>query len=611
MAEIKNLIINGKTYAIADTDAINETQANAIALSVAGDMLVRSAVMFSGSQSLSADQKSRARANIGAADSDTVDSLDSTLLQKTDPCVLTKESVFYPGRIGSNGEFIELPETNIRRVSDFIELEKGITYKCDYEGIYDNGDVQTYPAVIAMYNSDQSFSRTLTLPDGLTKIGLENDEKYLRLQYAAVQLNILRVYPADIGHEIQVSLNPNLAVPQVKQVEREVDKIKEKGLLGDLVQEESPCVLTKDSVFYPGRIDSATGEIIAVSATDTRRVSDFIALEKCVTYKCDYEAILNGVTHTRLAVIAYYNGDKSFSRVASVNDHNMENMLLGSDEKYLRIQYSADQVNTLRIYPKYTGYESQTVLNPDLKVPQAEKVKEKINAGGLGYIHARRPVIAFILDGEYDRNATMEEIFSRHNMRIGFAPQYTTNFTNNPVATYLAWQEKGHEILAHGSYILREGNYTDEQIAEYIKASYTTLKGYGFDVYGFIGSSGKVDEKYVPLIKKYYDYAATENNGITTSEPCLYFGVNGPYNLYRYSVQRTPLEQCKAAVDRALETGGLVLFMGHANSADIDYLTDENVEALLTYIEQAGATVKTPYEAIRDYYSIRYEDIIN
>ena len=198
-------------------------------------------------------------------------------------------------------------------------------------------------------------------------------------------------------------------------------------------------------------------------------------------------------------------------------------------------------------------------------------------------------------------------------MRLGFAPQYTTNFTNNPAATYLAWQEKGHEILAHGSYILNSTNaaITEEQAKAYIKESYERLKSFGFDVHGFIGSHGKVDEKYLPTIKRYYDYAATENNGTTTSEPCMFFGVNGPYNLYRYSVQRTPLEQCKAAVDRALETGGLVLFMGHANSADIDYLTDENVEALLTYIEQAGATVKTPYEAIRDYYSIRYEDIIN
>lgn len=79
MAEIKNLIINGKTYAIADTDAINETQANTIATSVAGNMLVRSAVMFSGSQSLNDSQKLVARENIGAADADRVKNIDEIL----------------------------------------------------------------------------------------------------------------------------------------------------------------------------------------------------------------------------------------------------------------------------------------------------------------------------------------------------------------------------------------------------------------------------------------------------------------------------------------------------------------------------------------------------
>ena len=152
---------------------------------------------------------------------------------------------------------------------------------------------------------------------------------------------------------------------------------------------------------------------------------------------------------------------------------------------------------------------------------------------------------------------------------------------------------------------------TDEEAIGYIKRSYERMKGFGFDIHGFIGSGGKVDEKYLPTIKKYYDYAATENNHILENEPCLFFGVDHPYHLWRYSVQRTPLEQCLAAVDRVVETGGLLLFMGHANSADIDYLTDENVEALLTYIDQAGVTVKTPYEAIKDYYAVRYDDLMS
>lgn len=377
-----------------------------------------------------------------------------------------------------------------------------------------------------------------------------------------------------------------------------------------LLGKEDPCVMDMETEFAQGYLDTSTGNFIAHYK---HRTSDFIELEDGVVYQCDIEFVNNQGNLQTYATVGYYNADKSFSRWASM-PADITNIRLKNDEKYIRMWVSGQQINLLRMYPKDVGYEPVVTLNPNLEVPQLDGVYRDLDRmQSAPYIHARRPVIAFILDGEYDRNATMEAIFSRHNMCIGFAPQYTTGFGNNSKETYLEWQKKGHEILAHGNYILKEGNYTDEQIAEYIKASYTTFKGYGFDVHGFIGSGGKVDEKYVPLIKKYYDYAATENNHTSSgsiTESCLFFGTDSPYNLWRYSIQRSPLDSAIAAVDRAMETGGLLLFMGHAQSTDIDYLTDENVEALLTYIEQVGATVKTPYEAIKDYYSIRYDDIV-
>ena len=535
-----------------------------------------------------------------------VRALDSTLLQKTNPCVIDMNTEFAQGYPDiSTGDFIA---NSKQRTSDFIELEEGVVYQCDIEFVNNQGNVQTY-ASVAYYNQDKSFSRWASMPVDITNIALKNNEKYIRMWISGQQINLLRMYPKDVGYAPIVTLNPELEIPQVGQITEEIEKIKGNGHLSDLIQEENPCVLTKDSTFYIGRLDGSTGELIEVPATSPRRTSDFVELEKHIVYQCDYEGIYDGKVHTSLDWILFYNSDKSFSRAGSM-PATMSNIVLQNDEKYIRLQYAAQQLNTLRVYPKHIGYESETFLNPELKVPQIEKVK----ASGVGYIHARRPIIAFIFDGDYDRNATMEAIFSRHNMCIGFAPQYTTSFTNNSAETYLAWQKKGHEILAHGTYILSGDRYTDEQAKEYIKASYERMKAYGFDIHGFIGSHGKVDEKYLPTIKRYYDYASTENNhqyNGTIKESCLFFSTDSPYNLWRYSVQRTPLEQCKAAVDRVLETSGLLLLMGHADSRDIDQLTDENVEALLTYIEQVGATVKTPYEAIKDYYSIRYEDIVN
>ena len=554
-------------------------------------------------QTLTTEQQAQARENIGAADKTEVDSLDSTLLERINPCVLTLDSVFYDGRIvASTGEFIATSTNGRRRASDFIELETNVVYQCDCERIYEN-NVMNYPDVIAIYNADKTFLRYIANPVDFANIVLMGDEKYLRLSVVADTLNVLRIYPKDVGYEETVTLNPNLKIPQLDELPVNPDD----DSLGDILLERvSPCVMDMDTEFAHGHLDYDTGNFIEQTGS-TRRTSDFIELEEGVVYQCDIEYVNSSGNLQTYASVGYYNTDKTFSRWASMPS-DITNIKLNNNEKYIRMWFNAQQLNLLRMYPKHVGYEPKVVLNSNLKVPQVDSLSM------IPYIHARRPVIAFIFDGDYDRNANMEAIFSRHNMRVGFAPQYNIAFTNNSVETYLSWQEKGHEILAHGYYVLVGDTYTEEQGKQYIKASYKTLKGYGFDIHGFIGSHGKVDEKYLPTLKRYYDYAATENNhtsGGTITESCLFFGTDSPYNLWRYSIQRSPLDKAIEAVDRVMETGGLLLLMGHADSKDIDQLTDENVESLLTYIEEVGATVKTPYEAIKDYYAIRYEDIIN
>ena len=374
-----------------------------------------------------------------------------------------------------------------------------------------------------------------------------------------------------------------------------------------LLEEVDPCVLTKDSVFFQGYISG--NNFVPTSGANTQRTSDFIELKPGVTYQCDYEgATSSGTVKTYPRSIAFYDADKNITRGASLPG-DMTMLSLQDGEKYLRLNYNDPQVNILRIYPKHLGYEPITTLNPELEVPQI-KVETAKFVGN--YIYARRPIIAFIFDGEYDMNADMEAKFSEHNMRVGFAPQYKTEFPNNSFATYLAWQQKGHEILAHGMYVLTGDKYAEEQGKQYIKESYERFTSLGFNVHGYIGCEGKVDEKYLPTIKRYYDYAATENNGVGDgTASTFYFGTHNPYHLWRFSLAQSTPEQCMAAVDHATNTGGLLLFYAHARSTDNNNLTIENLETLLSHIEQVGGIVKTPYEAIKDFFSIRYEDIIN
>ena len=79
-------------------------------------------------------------------------------------------------------------------------------------------------------------------------------------------------------------------------------------------------------------------------------------------------------------------------------------------------------------------------------------------------------------------------------------------------------------------------------------------------------------------------------------------------------MQTSTPQQMQNAVDRAIAETGLLLFYGHAQSTNDDYFTAENLETLLTYIDgkvsALDVTVQTPYDAIRNFYSIRYDDAI-
>ena len=625
MEKMKTITVNGSTYQVSDPEALSfvkeqllSEEQKILARKNIGAAAVDESGGYTGdsvlytAQEPTPEQQAQARDNIGAADRNDVE----ILLTKTDPCVLTKDSVFFQGYLSGN-DFIATSGSNAFRTSDFVELERGVVYQCDYEGTTIDGTIKTYPRTIAFYDADKNITRGASLPSDMSNLQLEEGEVYLRLNYSEPQVNVLRIYPKYLGYEPITKFNPELEIPQVEEVREDIDEIREEieqiksseqspENLGVLLTETDPCVLTKDSVFYKGYLSG--NEFIEATGASAQRTSDFIELEPGIVYQCEYEGVTSsGTVKTYPRTIVLYNAEKTVSR--SVQQSDMARFYLDGNEKYLRLNYNDPQVNILRVYPKHLGYEPITTLNPELEVPQI-KTELKRNEGN--YIHARRPIIAFIFDGEYDRNAEMEAKFSQHNMRVGFAPQYNTTFPNNPASTYLAWQKKGHEILAHGQYVLNGDRYTEEQGKQYIQKSYERLSKYGFNIHGYIGCEGKVDEKYLPTIKRYYDYAATENNGSGDgTKSTFYFGTHNPYQLWRFSLASSTPAQCMDAVDHAMNTGGLLLFYAHARSTDNNHLTLENLETLLTHIEAVGAIVKTPYEAIKDFFSIRYEDFIN
>ena len=375
--------------------------------------------------------------------------------------------------------------------------------------------------------------------------------------------------------------------------------------------------IAKDIPVLKGYLDYSTG---AFTPSENFETTDFIELEQGIKYICEFSGSNGTDTLTTPRTIIIYNKDKSFSRRLDLPIGMTSGALSAqnSNEKYVRVNMLKTN-NILKIYPN-TGHKVENVLSNNIKIYKNSIVdlEKDENSRTYNFIgRPRKPIISFILDGEYDMNSTMESIFSNKGFRVGFAPQYVTNWSNNPVSKYLEWQSKGHEVLSHGTYVLNDSaSYTEEEVKAIIENSYNTLVNQGFNIKGFIGSSGKVADKYLKYVRDYYEYSATEPNHSgaysgTGAEPCLYFKTDAPYKIWRYSIQGSTLEQMKSAVDKSIETNGLLIFYGHAQSTNNDNFTTTNLTALCDYILSKKCKVLTPYEAIKEYYSIRYEDLLN
>lgn len=339
--------------------------------------------------------------------------------------------------------------------------------------------------------------------------------------------------------------------------------------------------------------------------------------------------------------IAWYRADRS---LISVTDDYVKSPIIspsdacfaGFDIQYKK--YSSDQSVTYFEYGEnwftpndkdnhINGYPIKEIINIQERLSETDNIVSgygrtiyRVNHETGNYMHPRRPTICFTLDGDYDLNPTMEAVMSKHDHRMCFAVRYVS-FNDDAidvVAKYKAWEEKGHEIALHSNYYLYHP-YTDDEIISIIKDCYATGKKYGFDIHGLVGSSGYVGEKFLPIVKQRFDYCASVNNHSGSldgnlSIPCHDFLTSNPYKLWRYSMQTSTLEQQKAAVDDCIANNRLLMFYGHAQSKNNDNFTAENLDLLLTYIDEKTATydcvVKTPYEAIKDFYSIRYDDVI-
>lgn len=503
------------------------------------------------------------------------------------------------GYLTTGGVFV--PDTHTtQKTTDPIYLSNG-EYTVDFEGVY-NGNPNYYVRAIAVYNSSDVCTRYYN-SGTLKNFTVLDTDSYVRINANANTITEYLLYLTETGGETVVKINHGIidTDPTLKMSGEPADSKSVGDMFNEIATFDNGIVVDESySDWTNGYINVFTGELIPT--TNTQHTTDFIELEPGVSYGFVCNFVINNTVTTQPRAIVTYNEDESFSRSISPKT-TITNIALTGSEKYVRININYDTLNAMSLFKNKVGSGNKMVtLKGSTVIPQ-------INQGN--YTHARRPLIAFILDGDYNLNSSMESVFSNHGVCSGFAIPYTEAFSINPISTYFDWERKGHEILSHSAVAVGlNGSATDEQIAKIVKDSHDVLIGYGFNIHGFVAYQGSTKPVTVENVKKWFDYGCDALNHSASQESCMFFGTDDPYMLWRYSMQLSTLQEMKNAVDRCISEKGLLIFYGHANSTNVDNFTAENLDALLTYIESVNGTIKTPYDAITDYYSLRYSDII-
>lgn len=217
-------------------------------------------------------------------------------------------------------------------------------------------------------------------------------------------------------------------------------------------------------------------------------------------------------------------------------------------------------------------------------------------------IKKRKATVSFIFDDGNAKDADIKAIFDSHNKKCGFAVYAPVN------SRYAVYSEEGYEILAHATSPVSDP--TEAKIRQQLNTAYNAVvEAIGY-CKGWVTPSSVMDEEFRPLVYDYYGYGYTIYRGsaATPSDACMSKTLK-TYGLWRSSLQSLSLAQQKAIIDYAVANNLMVCFYGHAADLDgTDYLTTENLNALLTYCDTVGINVELPYNSVRNFMAFRHNE---
>jgi len=210
------------------------------------------------------------------------------------------------------------------------------------------------------------------------------------------------------------------------------------------------------------------------------------------------------------------------------------------------------------------------------------------------------PAVCFTFDDSYLSQYNLLAVpFETRGVRFsqGVTFSYLGNTGMMSTAQVLDLEARGFEVLNHTAthLDLRDGTASTyaNAISE-ISGGHTSLVGLGMTPKGFISAYSAVKREFLPIIDSLYDNAYTISHGIGAgiANPDIQV-MNAPIyalKMNRASLYQHNVAQCKAIIDRAVATNGVVTFYDHDPNG-VYYATSASVSDILEVVDYAIASV--------------------
>jgi len=207
--------------------------------------------------------------------------------------------------------------------------------------------------------------------------------------------------------------------------------------------------------------------------------------------------------------------------------------------------------------------------------------------------------VCFTFDDSFASQIPLATAFETRGVR--FSQAVTVNYLGTSgkmtLAQVLNLQSRGFEVLNHGQAHLdmrdsSSATYTDAYTE--INGGHSSLVGLGLTPKGFVAPNSAIKREFMPIINNLYNNAYTiyqgtsagaTNPDIQVMNAPIYATLMNRASLYQHTVA-----ECKAIIDRAVATNGIVSFYDHdpggtyyapsASQADILEVLDYAISAV-------------------------------